>query len=183
MMQRLGLAQVLLTDPEIIFLDEPTDGVDPIGRREIRDILKSLKSRGKTIFLNSHLLAEVESVCDKVAILNNGRLIKVGPVEGLTTIKPTYEIVCAELTEENITIIKEKFQSAILTDNRIEISFEKEDQINELIDFLRYKAINIVSVIPVKISLEDSFMDLIKGDRVEAINKADESNEAEAGNE
>ena len=114
MMQRLGLAQALLNDPEIIFLDEPTDGVDPIGRREIRDILKSLKSRGKTIFLNSHLLAEVESVCDKVAILNNGILIKVGPVEGLTTIKPTFDVTCTELPDREFSNIKDKFPSAIL---------------------------------------------------------------------
>ncbi|MCP4704171.1 MAG: ABC transporter ATP-binding protein, partial [candidate division Zixibacteria bacterium] len=166
-----GLAQALLNDPEIIFLDEPTDGVDPIGRREIRDILKSLKDRGKTIFLNSHLLAEVESICDKVAILNNGQLIKVGPVEGLTTIKPTYEVTCIELTEENSTDIQNKFNSILITENKLEISFEKEEQINELIDFLRYNKIGIASIIPVKVSLEDSFMNLIKGTKAEAINE------------
>lgn len=177
MMQRLGLAQALLNDPDIIFLDEPTDGVDPIGRREIRDILKELKSRGKTIFLNSHLLAEVESVCDKVAILNKGNMIKVGPVEGLTTIKPTYEVNCTDLTDENNLIIKQKFESAIITSNKIEISFEKEEQISELIDFLRDKTITVLSVIPVKISLEDSFMDLIKGATAEANNRAEADNE------
>ncbi len=183
MMQRLGLAQALLNDPEIIFLDEPTDGVDPIGRREIRDILKSLKSRGKTIFLNSHLLAEVESICDKVAILNNGILIKVGPVEGLTTIKPTYDVTCTELTDENISAIKEKFQFATITDNKIEISFDNEEKINQLIDFLRSSSISINSIIPVKISLEDSFMDLIKGDRAAATDQAAAANDAEAQNE
>lgn len=183
MMQRLGLAQALLNDPDIIFLDEPTDGVDPIGRREIRDILKELKSRGKTIFLNSHLLAEVESVCDRVAILNKGRLIKVGSVEGLTTTKPTFEINCTDLSDKNSTTIKEYFSSAVITDNKIEISFEKDEQINELIDFLRDNTINVLSVIPVKISLEDSFMDLIKGDGAAAINKAEAINEPEVNNE
>ena len=163
MMQRLGLAQALLNDPDIIFLDEPTDGVDPIGRREIRDILKELKSRGKTIFLNSHLLAEVESVCDKVAILNNGILIKVGPVEGLTTIRPTFDLTCAELTEKNISAVKEKFLSANIEGNKINISFDNETDINLLIDFLRGNSININSIIPIKVSLEDSFMNLIKG--------------------
>lgn len=163
MMQRLGLAQALLNDPEIIFLDEPTDGVDPIGRREIRDILKSLKSRGKTIFLNSHLLAEVESVCNKVAILNNGELIKVGPVEGLTSTKPTFEVTCEELSEENIKSIKERFLTATITGNKINISFDSEENINRLIDFLRQNNICIQSVVPLKVSLEDSFMNLIKG--------------------
>ncbi|MFH2036744.1 MAG: ABC transporter ATP-binding protein [Candidatus Zixiibacteriota bacterium] len=171
MMQRLGLAQALLNDPEIIFLDEPTDGVDPIGRREIRDVLKELKSRGKTIFLNSHLLAEVESICDKVAILNFGRLIKVGPVEGLTTIKPTYNLTCLDLTDENKTIIQNEFGSAIIKDNNIEISFKREEQINELIDLLRDNAISIKAIIPVKISLEDSFMQLIKDAKTEAANE------------
>ncbi len=177
MMQRLGLAQALLNDPEIIFLDEPTDGVDPIGRREIRDILKELKSRGKTIFLNSHLLAEVESICDKVAILNNGLLIKVGPVEGLTQIKPTFEVTCTELTDENIISIKEKFPTTTITNNKINISFDDDNDINLLIDFLRGSSINIISIIPVRISLEDSFMDLIKGDGAAAIDKPEVDSE------
>src|SRR5262249_30495350 len=75
MKQRLGVAQAILHDPEVIFLDEPTDGVDPVGRREIRDLMQRLKGRGKTLFLNSHLLGEVELVCDRVAILQRGELV------------------------------------------------------------------------------------------------------------
>ena len=84
MLQRLGLAQALINDPEIIFLDEPTDGVDPLGRKQIRDILINLKAKGKTILLNSHLLSEIELVCDNVAILNKGKLLKEGSIEELT---------------------------------------------------------------------------------------------------
>jgi len=84
MMQKLGLAQSMLSNPDLIFLDEPTDGVDPIGRKEIRDILTNLRAKGKTIFLNSHLLSEVEMICDRVAILNKGDLIKEGSVDDLT---------------------------------------------------------------------------------------------------
>src|SRR5437867_11780295 len=83
MLQRLGLAQAMLSDPDLLFLDEPTDGVDPIGRKEIRDLLLDLKHKGKTIFLNSHLLSEVELICDRVAILNKGDLIKEGSVDEL----------------------------------------------------------------------------------------------------
>src|SRR4029077_10815455 len=75
MKQRVGIAQALMHDPELIFLDEPTDGVDPVGRREIRALLQQLKAQGKTIFLNSHLLSEVELVCDRVGILQQGRMI------------------------------------------------------------------------------------------------------------
>ena len=92
MMQRLGLAQVLINDPELIFLDEPTDGVDPIGRKEIRDILLNLKSQSKTIFLNSHLLSEVELITDRVGILNKGKLLQEGTVKEFTEKKEEYTI-------------------------------------------------------------------------------------------
>ncbi len=84
MKQRLGVAQALLHEPDVIFLDEPTDGVDPVGRREIRDLMQSLKGEGKTIFLNSHLLSEVEQICDRVAILAKGELVREGDIATLT---------------------------------------------------------------------------------------------------
>src|SRR5262249_6613972 len=83
MKQRLGIAQAILHDPEVLFLDEPTDGVDPVGRREIRDIMQLLKQAGKTIFLNSHLLSEVELICDRIAILRKGEMIREGDVASL----------------------------------------------------------------------------------------------------
>src|SRR5262249_16203362 len=84
MRQRLGVAQALFHDPEVLFLDEPTDGVDPVGRREIRDMMLALKADGHTVFLNSHLLGEVEQVCDRVAILRRGEVVREGDVAGLT---------------------------------------------------------------------------------------------------
>ena len=96
MMQRLGLAQALINDPDILFLDEPTDGVDPVGRKEIRDFLLRLRNEGKTIFLNSHMLSEVEMICDRVAILDKGKLVKVGSVGDLTITDRNYEIGVAE---------------------------------------------------------------------------------------
>jgi len=87
MKQRLGIAQALLHDPDVIFLDEPTDGVDPVGRREIRDVMQALKAEGKTIFLNSHLLSEVELICNRVAILAKGRLVREGDIATLTKVQ------------------------------------------------------------------------------------------------
>src|SRR5205085_9448944 len=84
MKQRVGIAQALFHDPEVIFLDEPTDGVDPVGRREIRAIMQELKNKGKTIFLNSHLLGEVELICDRVGILQKGEMIRLGDIASLT---------------------------------------------------------------------------------------------------
>jgi ABC-2 type transport system ATP-binding protein len=92
MKQRLGIAQSLLHDPEVIFLDEPTDGVDPLGRREIRELMGRLKDRGHTLFLNSHLLGEVELICDRVAILQQGELVREGTIDELTKQKGRFEI-------------------------------------------------------------------------------------------
>jgi len=163
MMQRLGLAQALMNEPEVIFLDEPTDGVDPIGRHEIRDILLELKNTGKTIFLNSHLLAEVESVCDRVAILDKGKLIKTGPVAGLVGSKPAYRILVEESDLNIEKMIQEEYPKATITNSEITLTLEEALQVNGLIDLLRDNNINIISVTPVKISLEESFVMLIKG--------------------
>ncbi len=92
MMQRIGLAQAMLNQPDLIVLDEPTDGVDPIGRRDIRNVLTQLKAAGKTVFLNSHLLGEVEMICDRVAILHQGQVIRQGRIEELTRDGQYYEI-------------------------------------------------------------------------------------------
>lgn len=162
MMQRLGLAQSMLNDPKIIFLDEPTDGVDPVGRKEIRDILSNLKSQGKTIFLNSHLLSEVEIISDRVAILNKGELIREGTVEELTTTKETYKIVLENnldvqyinnnFKEYNITVSKDCEYSAMVGN---------VDNLNILIDRLRQGGHKIRSITPQKNSLEDMFISLI----------------------
>ena len=78
MVQRIGLAQALMNDPDLVVLDEPTDGVDPVGRRDIRDVLGRLPQQGKTVFINSHLLSELEMICDRVAILVGGRVATAG---------------------------------------------------------------------------------------------------------
>src|SRR5262245_46120820 len=92
MMQRVGLAQALATEPDLVLLDEPTDGVDPVGRKEIRDVLTSVKAQGKTVFINSHMLSELEMVCDRVAILVGGRVAKQGTIDELSEAKQRYEI-------------------------------------------------------------------------------------------
>jgi ABC-2 type transport system ATP-binding protein len=91
MRQRIGIAQALVTDPDLVLLDEPTDGVDPVGRREIRQVLQHVKGQGKTVFLNSHLLSELEMVCDRVAIMVQGRVASQGTIEELTRGQEYYE--------------------------------------------------------------------------------------------
>jgi ABC-2 type transport system ATP-binding protein len=96
MKQRLGIAQALMHEPQVIFLDEPTDGVDPVGRKHIRDLMQALKREGKTLFINSHLLGEVELVCDRVAILANGLMVRQGDIATLTRQKGLFQIGLAE---------------------------------------------------------------------------------------
>lgn len=162
MMQRLGIAQALINDPELIFLDEPTDGVDPIGRKEIRDILADLKTKNKTVFLNSHLLSEVEMVSDRVAILNKGKLIREGTVKELTEKKHEYllelenkiddEVYFNLASQINFAQIKDEHYTALVAD----IS-----ELNKLIDILRAKNIAIKEIIQKKSSLEEMFIHLI----------------------
>jgi ABC-2 type transport system ATP-binding protein len=92
MMQRVGLAQALANDPDLVLLDEPTDGVDPVGRKEIRDVLNTVRQQGKTVFINSHMLSELEMVCDRVAILVGGKVAKQGTIDELSEAKQRYEI-------------------------------------------------------------------------------------------
>lgn len=161
MLQRLGLAQSMLNNPEIIFLDEPTDGVDPIGRKEIRDILVRLKTEGKTIFLNSHLLSEVELVCDRVAILNKGVLIKSGRVDEITAASDNYIFNTTEVDEKVMQSLLSVYKSTIKSRHEFYYSTASIEDLNKLIDFLRQNNILILSITREKNSLEDLFINLI----------------------
>ena len=117
MARRIGLAQALINDPELIFLDEPTSGLDPIGSREMKDLILELRRRGKTIFLSSHLLADVEDICDRIAILHKGKLTKIGEVKDLLTIKDTTQIEIRNLSQNGLNEIK-----AVLSRDKGEIN-------------------------------------------------------------
>jgi len=158
MMQRLGLAQSLINDPELIFLDEPTDGVDPLGRKEIRDILVDLKNKSKTIFLNSHLLSEVELISDRVGILNKGRLIREGTVKELTEKKEEYSLTIENITDENL--LRQLNLNRIKEDS-YSVRVSDISELNKLIDSLREKKILITEIIKQKATLEEMFISLI----------------------
>jgi ABC-2 type transport system ATP-binding protein len=166
MMQKLGLAQSLLNEPDLIFLDEPTDGVDPIGRKEIRDILLDLRKKGKTIFLNSHLLSEVEMICDRVAILNKGDLIKEGNVEDLTKTENVFIIHTVEPVDMEL---KRKVlgvdQNAGIGETEIhtETGIEK---VNKIVDLLRKDKIQLKSLQQKTSTLEELFINVINKDNV-----------------
>lgn len=162
MMQRLGLAHALLNEPDLIFLDEPTDGIDPVGRREIRDMLKLLREQGKTIFLNSHLLSEVERISDEVAILKNGQLLQQGSVDDFISVKQQFflHVDDGKASLENICQMLE----IQLTPNQgnFIIAVQDNQHLNALIDRLRQEKIVINAIIPRKITLEDYFIEVIE---------------------
>ena len=160
MMQRLGLAQAMINDPDLIFLDEPTDGVDPIGRKEIRDILIELKNKGKTIFLNSHILSEVELITDNVGILNKGKLLKEGTVKELTEKKEEYRISFeGEVKDEIIAEINGLKKNK---DDKFTLNVANISELNRTIDNLRNKNVLIKEIVPQKNTLEEMFISLIQ---------------------
>jgi len=165
MLQRLGLAQALINDPKLLFLDEPTDGVDPIGRKEIRDLLLNLKAQGTTIFLNSHLLSEVEMICDRVAILNKGKVVRIGTIAELTTQKLSYII---QLSSPITKDIQERLQQTILPieykDSSLIVTLHDKTELNAIIDILRAGTIGIEGMTQQKTSLEDYFIQIMKGE-------------------
>jgi ABC-2 type transport system ATP-binding protein len=155
-----------MNEPELLFLDEPTDGVDPIGRKEIRDILLKLKSEGKTIFLNSHLLSEVELVCDRVAILNKGDLIKEGNVDDLTRtgnifVIHTVTTVPSSLSREILAMDP----SAGIGSNEIHVEAPPE-KLNHIIDILRNNKIDILTIAQQRNTLEEYFINVIQKDNI-----------------
>jgi len=171
MMQRLGLSQVLLNNPDIVFLDEPTDGVDPIGRREIRDLLLWLQDRGKTVFLNSHLLSEVEQICTRVAILHKGRLIRDGSVAEITNVDLRYEIHATALPASLLESMDGKVRMVQPHQNTVDsrltryhVLVRDRAELNAVIDRLRDNNVEIDMVQPVRRTLEDFFIDVVRHD-------------------
>lgn len=165
MTQRLGLAQALLNDPELLFLDEPTDGVDPIGRKEIRDLLKQLRVEGRTVFLNSHLLSEVEAISDRVAILNKGEVLKSGTISEITTLHMEYELQFHQpISDKLLTRIQTLAAQARSDGKMLVIAVSDKQKLNEILDLVRSESILIDSVIPRKTSLEDYFVNLIRSE-------------------
>ena len=163
MLQRIGTAQALINDPDIIFLDEPTDGIDPVGRIEIREILLNLKERGKTVFINSHLLSEVERLSDEIAILKNGLLIKQGKTSDFLESTGKYLISVINGSEMILFNILESEKISFTHENNMaKASISSETDLNRIIDLLRAEKVMITGVEQIKSSLEDYFIKVIR---------------------
>ena len=167
MKQRIGIAQALINDPDLVLLDEPTDGVDPMGRRDIREVLLDMKRKGKTVFVNSHLLSELEMVCDRVAILSKGNVVQQGTIDDLTSSSKRYEITLASALPKNESLnqlLKSMNAEAVDAESKTNITIPSDDTaaIQPLIDALRQSGAIIESLQPVRQSLEDYFIQAVE---------------------
>ncbi len=164
MQQRLGLAQAMIHDPDLIFLDEPTDGVDPIGRAKIREMVVELRERGSTIFINSHLLNEVEMICDQVVIIHQGRILREGTIDELTPRTGITHFEIRQTPEDLPELLSGLGSDLHQAGHRFELSVS-DPELDETIDRLRRANYTITSISQRRLSLEESFIDLVKEDR------------------
>ncbi|GAC1618942.1 MAG: ABC transporter ATP-binding protein [Candidatus Acidiferrum sp.] len=160
MVQRLGIAQALVGDPQLLVLDEATSGLDPAGRKDVRDLIHSLKNAGKTIFLSSHILSEVEQICDRVVIVDRGRLLRAGTMDELLAAGDRVEIVADQLPEALEGTLLE-LGAAIDRGShgvRISISASRKRQLAEL---LWSAGCDVISITPLRGSLEELFLKVV----------------------
>jgi ABC-2 type transport system ATP-binding protein len=164
MQQRLGLAQALLNEPELLFLDEPTEGLDPVGRKQVRDLLVSLRAAGKTIFLNSHLLSEIELVCDRVVILNKGAVVRQGTPAEFAKHTGEYRVRVAEVSDAVRAAVATVMPGAQWKDSTAYFTPLDRTQLNALIDRLRAVPVEIETIEPVHGTLEEYFIQVVTGE-------------------
>jgi len=167
MQQRIGLAQALLNEPRLVFLDEPTSALDPLGRRDVRAILSRLRDEGVTVFLNSHLLSEVETSSDRVAIIDHGRVVAVGRVEDLLHRDLTLELRTGALSDEALSDLKQVVSVQQVTPGRhttIICRASGEEVVAQAVDSLARHGVPIYAVMPERRTLEDVFVDVVSHD-------------------
>lgn len=172
MLQRLGLAQALLHRPQLLMLDEPTDGLDPVGRAQVRTLLQEFKSEGHSVFVNSHILQEVELICDRVAILDRGVVRFVGTVQELTQqltqgtgqkLTATVELSCshAQLEKQLANWTVSSVQTIGPDQFQIVIQFSAQNDVDRFVDQARAAQISILQLSRKRLTLEDAFLTLL----------------------
>jgi ABC-2 type transport system ATP-binding protein len=164
MTQRLGLACAMVHAPQVLLLDEPTDGVDPVGRREIRDILRAEADRGTAVLLNSHLLSEIERTCDRVAVLRDGKVAAFGSVKDLTQKSAQYKMVASPIDDSLVASFRDTGAVVERVNGHMVLSVADVQHLNALVDQLRARGGILSELVPVRETLEDVFVDLVKAE-------------------
>jgi len=161
MQQRIGLACALLPDPELLLLDEPTSALDPIGRKEVRDIIFALQKAGATVFLNSHLLSEVEAVSDTITIINRGEVVKSGKKDELLMQKVSLHVVCGPLSGDAMQALRQHFDAEMpeqRADGSLDLTLASRDAIPEVAAFLASNSVPLFELTPHHETLESVFL-------------------------
>jgi len=164
MLQRIGLAQALLNRPELVFLDEPTSGLDPVGRRLVRDVIRQLRGEGTTVFLNSHLLSEVEITCDRVAFIKHGEVLRVSQVSTLMEGSTSVTIHARGFTERVLERLAQWGQDVRADGDNILLSIKEEKALPEINRCLVEQGVDVYSIVPQRLSLEDLFIQVVGTD-------------------
>jgi ABC-2 type transport system ATP-binding protein len=160
MLQRVGIAQAILHDPKLVFFDEPMSGLDPMGRREVRDLMEQLKHEGKTVFFSTHILSDAEALCDRVAVINKGELRGIGAVADLTSsVQGKVEVIWQGLQVP--ASIKALGADCHVTGDTVR-TIIKENQIDAAIDALRREHLRLIAITPVRTSLEAYFVEKLR---------------------
>jgi ABC-2 type transport system ATP-binding protein len=161
MLQRIGLAQAVMNNPALVFLDEPTSALDPVGRREVRDVIGRFKSEGMTVFLNSHILTEVEQVCDRCAIINHGRVARMGTMRELLAEELTVDITLDGVGPEIWGALDSGVEVIGIDNRTVTVRTPDEERVPMLVDRLVRAGARIYAVAPHRRTLEDVFMEAI----------------------
>lgn len=164
MQQRIGIASSLLCDPDVLFLDEPTSALDPVGRKEVRDLLLRLKAGGKTIFLNSHLLGEVETICDSIAIIKNGSILKQGSMESILEGKTVLRIAADHITPQVLAKLKGFDPNPEVCGDHVELHIAGREAIPPINRVLVENGCSVYELISRRESLESLFISIVRGD-------------------
>jgi len=165
MTQRIGLAQAILGEPELVFLDEPTSALDPLGRREVRDIIRELRDKGVTVFLNSHLLSEVEVTCDRVAIVKDGAVVRTGTLDELTGAAVELDVTADGLTPELVAGLERWGATSRQSERRITVILHGRDDVPAVADWLVRGGASLHALEPRRASLEEMFVHIV-GDQL-----------------
>jgi ABC-2 type transport system ATP-binding protein len=164
MLQRIGLAQALLNEPDLLFLDEPTSGLDPVGRRLVRDIIKAQRDRGATVFLNSHLLSEVEATCDRVAFIRAGEVIEVRDVSSFTEGRTQILVRARNISDNTINGLHTWASRITKNSEHLIVSLRSPDLAPQVLRYLVEHGTEVFEFTPQRLSLEDRFLEILGTD-------------------
>jgi ABC-2 type transport system ATP-binding protein len=164
MLQRVGLAQALLNRPALVFLDEPTSGLDPVGRRLVRDVIREVSAQGTSVFLNSHLLSEIEVTCDRVAFIQHGEVVRVLDLDSLSSDQTSVTIRVSNLAAESLNGLAQWGREIQMDGELVHMIVPNDTVLPEVTRYLVLQNAEVYSITPNRMSLEDIFIETVGKD-------------------